>query len=408
MIFYFLFIFLAFILAYVNNNFSKKIFYPGTYLCFIWILFITIHLLYYSFSSYKPLLLSFKSLSYFFFILLFFSFGGLIAKGLFKKNIKEDVKISFSSIFLNTIMLLNIFCLIFYFLKINELTGSYFDLLMFRYYTSVKGVDIGLVKYSLTFTIFSSLVVLTDFYNKEKKRLVVKIRLALMFLLSFTLAFLSASRGTFMFLLISCLGIYSIYNRINIKLVFKTIGITLAIFIIMATLMKKSMPNEHTSKIKYSAIDKVEYLLYSYSSLPLSAFDKFINEPYEITCGEIALRFPKAVLYKMGIVKSTPKELVEEYVKVPDPVNVYTSYYKLIKDFGVIYSFIAMFFFGYLHTYFYNNSRKSFGSLIGFSTLLFPLTMTFFEDNYLSILSTWIQIMLFVYLTNFFVKKEYA
>lgn len=407
MIFYFIFILFSVLLAYINNTFSKKLFYPPAYLCFIWILFIIIHLLYFSFSNYKPNILTFRSLFYFFLMLLFFSLGGVFSKGLLK-NKKPDLKISFPNIFLNTILLLNIVCLIFYFLKIKELTGSYFDLLMYRYYTSVKGVDIGIIKYSLTFTIFSSLIVLIDFYNRRGKRIVAKIRLILIFFLSFSLAFLSASRGTFMFLLIGCLGIYSVYNKINLKLVFKTVGITLTVFIVMATLMKKSMPNEHTSKIKYSAIDKVEYLLYSYSSLPLSAFDKFINEPYKITYGEIALRFPKAVLYKMGIIKSTPKELVEEYVKVPDSVNVYTSYYKLIKDFGVIYSFIAMFFFGYLHTYFYSNSRKSFGSLIGFATLLFPLTMTFFEDNYLSILSTWVQIMLLVYLTNFFVKKEYV
>lgn len=407
MIFYFLFLALTIGIAYVNNSISKKLFYPATYLSFIWILFVTIHLLYFSFSNYKPNPLTFKSLFYFFLMVLFFSLGGMFSKGLLK-NKNPDIKIRFSNTFLNVVVVLNVIFFGLYLLKIKELTGSYFDLLMFRYFRSVQGVDIGFIKYSLTFTIFSALIILVDFYNRLEKRRLTKIRLTMMFLLSFSLTFLSTSRGTFMFLLISCLGIYSVYNKINVKLVFKTTGITLAVFILMATLMKKSMPNEHTSKIEYSVIDKVEYLLYSYSSLPLSAFDKFFNEPYEITYGEIALRFPQAVLYKMGILKSPPKELVEKYVKVPDSVNVYTSYYKLIKDFGIIYSFIAMFFFGYLHTHFYNNSRKSLGALIGFATLLFPLTMTFFEDNYLSILSTWIQIILFVYLTNFFVIKDYA
>lgn len=94
-------------------------------------------------------------------------------------------------------------------------------------------------------------------------------------------------------------------------------------------------------------------------------------------------------------------------MKVPDLVNVYTAYYKLIKDFGIIYSLTAMFLFGYLHTYFFIHSKKSFGSLIGFSMLLFPLTMTFFEENYTSLLSTWIQVILFVYATKFFMKYKY-
>jgi oligosaccharide repeat unit polymerase len=408
MIFYFLFLALTIVLAYVNNSVSKKLFYPATYLSFIWILFVTIHLFFWLFSDNKPFPLSFITLAYFFIVIMLFSLGGLIAKGLNKNNAKPDVKIVFSNIFLNVILLINLLALIFYFIKIKEITGDYFNLLMYRYYTSVKGVDIGVIKYSLTVAIFSLLLILIDFYNKQRRTYFMSFRLVLIFILSFTTAFLSASKGAFMFLLISTLGIYSVYRRINIKLVLKTVGITLAVFIIMATLLKKSMPNEHTSKIEYGVIDKIEYLLYSYSTLPLSAFDKFLNEPYKITYGDIAFRFPKAVLYKTGLTNTPPKDLVEKYVKVPDLVNVYTAYYKLIKDFGIIYSLTAMFFFGYLHTYFFINSKKSFGSLIGFSMLLFPLTMTFFEENYMSILSTWIQVILFVYATKFFIKHKYG
>ncbi|MDP5158432.1 MAG: oligosaccharide repeat unit polymerase [Flaviramulus sp.] len=407
MILYFIFIALTTVIAYINNSVSKKLFYPATYVSFLWVLFVTIHLLYLLFSDRKPFPLSFIVLSYFFLALLLFSLGGLIAKGLHKNNLKADVKTVFSTTFLNVILIVNIFSLIFYFIKIKELTGYYFNLLLFRYYTSVEGIDIGFIKYSLTFSIFSLLLVLIDFYNKERKTYFTSFRLFLIFLLSFTISFLSASKGAFLFLLISTLGVYSVYRRINIKLVLKTVGITLAVFLIMGNLLKKSIPNEHTSKIEYTVFDKVEYLLYSYATLPLSAFDKFLNEPYKITYGDIAFRFPKAVFYKIGLTDTPPKDLVEKYVKVPDLVNVYTAYYKLIKDFGIIYSLTAMFLFGYLHTYFFIHSKKSFGSLIGFSMLLFPLTMTFFEENYTSLLSTWIQVILFVYATKFFMKYKY-
>lgn len=406
MIWYVIIIVLILGVAYVNNHISKEIFYPPLYLSFIWILFLIIHLLYNIFSKYKPFLLSYKTLFYFFLVILLFSFGGLIAKVNIINKSKSEIKIHIPKWTLNLLLVLNISSICFYFLKIKELTGSYFDMLLFRYYTSVERIDIGVLKYSITLAIFSSLLFLIDFFNKDYKNLKSKISLTFILLCSFSLAFLSSSRGTFMFLLISCLGVYSTYNRINVKLIYKVIGVTLIVFIIMATLMKKSMPNEHESNKTYSAIDRVEYFLYSYSSLPLSAFDKFINEPYEISNGDILFRFPKAVLFKTGIVKTPPKQLVERYVKVPDMVNVHTAFYKLIKDLGILYSLIVMFLIGFLHSHFYFNSRKSFSSLIGFSVLLFPLTMTFFEENYISILSTWFQYIILVMITKKIIRID--
>ncbi|TWO33982.1 oligosaccharide repeat unit polymerase [Seonamhaeicola sediminis] len=407
MIFYLFFLILVFVLAFVNNKISKKIFYPPLYLCFLWIFFVFLHLIYNLLLSYKPNVLSAKVLSYFLCVILLFSFGGIIARGLNKNRSNYRVKMVLNKRVLKILFYLNIVFFLKFILTIKSITGSYFDLLLFRYYTSVEGVDIGLIKYSITFAVFSMLLFLTDFYNRDIKSLKLKIRLGVMFLIAFSFAVLSASRGTFLFLLISCLGVYSIYNKINIKLVLKTVGITLAIFITMATIMKKSMPNEHNSSKSYSAIDKVEYLLYSYGSLPLSAFDKFLNESYTITYGDILLRFPKAILYKVGVSDTSPGNLVERYVKVPDLVNVHTAFYKLIKDFGVIYSLLFMFLIGFLHTHFFIGANKSFGKLIGYSTMLFPLTMTFFEENYVSILSTWIQLGLFVYMAKYFIKYEY-
>ena len=108
MIFYILFIVFAIVLAYVNNNYSKKLFYPPLYLCFIWILFVTLHLLFNLFLDHKPNKLSFNALSYFFVVIFLFSLGGLIAKGLKNNKVLSDIKISYRRNFLNIILLLNI------------------------------------------------------------------------------------------------------------------------------------------------------------------------------------------------------------------------------------------------------------------------------------------------------------
>lgn len=398
MIAYLIFIFLSFILIGVNNIISKKILYPPLFFSFLWVFIVAVHFVYSYFSDYSPNKLSYSTLLYFLIVIIFFSLGGILAKGLSKDKFKADVVIDFSVKVLNLLLLLNILFLILFILKAKQITGEYFNLLLYRYYTSVERVNIGLIKYSIPFSVFSSLLVFIKLYNKHHKSRVTKIKIYLVILTSACLTFLTGSRGSFFFLVLSYLGVYSVYNKINIKLIIKSVGIILIVFITMATILKKSSPKAHYVKSEYGAVEKVNFFMYSYSALPLSAFDKFFNEPYDIMYGDILFRMPKSLFYKVGIIDSPPKPLVEKYVNVPDRVNVYTAYYKLIKDFGVIYSIVFMTIVGFVHSYFFLNARKSFKYLIGFSVMLFPLTMSFFEENYVSILSTWIQISFYVIL----------
>ena len=132
MIYYIIFIILTFIVAYVNNKVSKKIFYPPIYLCFIWILFVFLHLLFIVFLKHKPTMLSSLVLIYFFVVIFLFSLGGLIAKGVYR-NVKTQVKrMTFSNKFLATIILLNLYFLGVFIYKIKEITGNNFDLLLFK------------------------------------------------------------------------------------------------------------------------------------------------------------------------------------------------------------------------------------------------------------------------------------
>ena len=146
MIYYIIFIILTFTVAYVNNKVSKKLFYPPLYLCFIWILFVLLHLLYILFLTHKPNMLSYKVLCYFFGVIFLFSLGGLIAKGLSKRVNQPDISLIVNSKIINVIIVLNLIFLVIFMNKINEITGSYFNLLLYRYYTSVEGVEIGVIK----------------------------------------------------------------------------------------------------------------------------------------------------------------------------------------------------------------------------------------------------------------------
>jgi len=326
-----------------------------------------------------------------------FSFGGIIAKGVSKTSSDTQYRFYFNKNIIRAIFLINFIILVIYFNKVKEITGTYTDLRMFRYYVSVIRVDIGIIKYCVVITMFSSILALISYLNNSKSS---KITIVFIILMSFITTFLTGAKGSIFFLILSCLGVYSAFRKINVKLLLKVVTAMFLTFIILATILKKATPDAYSTNREYSAIEKLEYFLYSYSALPLSAFDNFYNQPYEVTYGDILFRFPNAVLYKIGLKDSAPKELVEKYVSVPDSVNVFTAYYKMIKDFGVVYSILLMFIIGFVHSYFFLNNRKRFIYLIGFSTLLFPLTMTFFEENYFSILSTWIQVCLYTIIAN--------
>jgi oligosaccharide repeat unit polymerase len=403
MIWYFLSIFLLIAILRVNNVLSKKILYPPLYLNLLWIVLIIIHLFFLLVSDYTPNKLSFASLLFFTTAVAMFSFGGIIAKGLSKNKNKIELKFYFKNSLLLILCVINLIFLVLYFQKVKELTGNYWDLRMFRYYTSVERVNIGIIKYSVTFSVFISIVTLISYLNKPKSSFSL---LFITLLSTFMITFLTGSRGTIFFLILSCLGTYSAFRKVNTRLLLKVISITLVAFITLATILKKATPNAYYTNKSYSAVEKVEYFIYSYSTLPLSAFDKFINEPYDISYGDIAFRFPMAILNKIGVIDREPQKLVEKYVEVPDKVNVFTAYYKMIKDFGIIYSFLLMLFLGCIHSYFFFNMKRSFKYLIGYITLIFPLSMTFFEDNYLSILSVWIQVYIYTFILERFLICE--
>lgn len=407
MTYYIFFILSCLILLLVNNAISKKLLYPPTIFTFTWTAIILVHLLLSIFSIYKPYVIGLKTLVYILTVLTIFSIGGLLSKALYKKPMNgKGFNFTLKESWINIVLIMNIISLIAFLNKIKQITGSYFDMLMFRYYTSVLRIDIGLVKYSITFTIFSSVLILSYLFSKKMKTTSLVIKTIIILLCGFSIVILSASRGSVFFLIISLLGVYSSFYKLKTKLILKIVGITISLFIVMAVLMKKSMPNEHTSDKNYTFTTRIEYFIYSYSALPVSAFNQFFNEPYEKMNGDLLLRFPKAVLYKAKIIKTPPVNLVEEYVEVPDRVNVYTAFYKFIKDLGVVYSLIMFFLIGIIHTYAYFKSNHSVSFLLLYSFLLFPLIMSFFEENYIAILSTWLQLFFFILFAKYIMVKN--
>ncbi|PYT03367.1 MAG: hypothetical protein DMF60_18625 [Acidobacteria bacterium] len=99
-----------------------------------------------------------------------------------------------------------------------------------------------------------------------------------------------------------------------------------------------------------------------------------------------------AVLRALGF--GTPYvPLVQPYVDIPMPMNVYTVYQPYFKDFG-IGGILTLFPLGLAHGFLYRKAtvRNPHAVYVFlFSLSLFPLSTQVFQDMYFSVLSTWIQ-----------------
>ena len=391
--------------AYFNNFISKKFLYPPTVFSLLWFFVIGVHLVYVKFYNPSPNQLSFKTLAFFTIIPILFTIGGAIAKSLSNTwpEETEPNPVQIKSGYLNAILIISSVALYAFIERIREITRGSFDMRVFRDSISNQGEELGVVQYAVPFILFSMIVHFISFMSNNKLSGWKHVRFYLMIIITVAMCVLSSGRGVFLLLTMALGGIYSTYKRINVKQIFKVVSGLFGVFIFMAVLLKKTMPNKAEKGIAIA--DQLFFLIYSYVCLPLSAFDHFFTNPYDLKWGDHLFRFPKIFLYKLKVISEPPAGLVEGYVKVPDPVNVYTSYFKLVGDFGPLYAMIVMLVFGTIHTLLYFKSKNNLIALILYALLLFPLMMSFFEENLISLVSTWLQYIFLILITKKFVVK---
>jgi oligosaccharide repeat unit polymerase len=145
-------------------------------------------------------------------------------------------------------------------------------------------------------------------------------------------------------------------------------------------------------------IDSLLENLRSYTIAPLLAFSKLVESNPPLGWGENTFRFFIALQHSLGLSNIQPVALIKDYAYVPDSVNVYTVYEVYFRDF--FYSGILippLYLVGHYWLY-----RKAllFGGvwIFYYSASVYPLVMQFFQDQYFSLLSLWIQIVFWYWL----------
>lgn len=175
------------------------------------------------------------------------------------------------------------------------------------------------------------------------------------------------------------------------------------VFLIYAIFLNKGGSSEASVSENLTSVSE-EILFYMFGSFP--AFDHFIHSHYELEYGEYTFRFLYAFLEKISSTDHAPIKLIQEFVYVPFQTNVYTIYRVYVSDFGPFGAMLIIYFIGLIQTYFYLNISKGLIYEFLYAIFLYPLCFSFFDDQYFSILSQWIQYVILGLFNFIFVFKR--
>jgi len=135
-----------------------------------------------------------------------------------------------------------------------------------------------------------------------------------------------------------------------------------------------------------------------YFVAPVAALNYLINLDLPSTGGGYTFRTLLAVLKAMGMGLEVP-DLIQPYPNVKLSANVYTVFSPYYRDFGVAGVALLMALLGLLHGWILIqiNQQRSFLLIVASGILCYALLMQFFQDQYFSLLSQWIQLIGWAY-----------
>lgn len=169
-----------------------------------------------------------------------------------------------------------------------------------------------------------------------------------------------------------------------------------ATFVLVAGLLKKGA-DPHLSVYDNLSLLFENFLTYALGPIP--ALDQILHSTP--ATGEVmSLRFFYAVGKALGLNVYVPS-VVQPYVFVPQPVNVYTFYQPYYEDFHWLGALVAQLAVGLWHGVLYRKATVSQPQAVHvflYGIFMYPLLGQFFADGYIGPLSMWLQ-----YLTLAFV-----
>lgn len=275
-------------------------------------------------------------------------------------------------------------------------------LIQLRYLKNYEDLNYGIYKYIGTLSVFNLGIrfLKTNITRFDKGMLITSV------LLGFLYAVLSTGRTNFFLILIMAFASIIVKNKkIKIFSLIKFFGLGVLSFVLMGVFLNKGGDVDNSISQNFNLM--IDSFL-GYLIGPLCSLDVFVNTSFQLEYGQNSFRFFYAIFYKIGISSTPPSELVESFVHIPYPSNVYTIYKKYILDFGYLGSLYVMSLLGLVTTYLYKSSKKTHSIIIKYAYIIsvYPIIMSFFNEQIFSILSQWIQHLILITIFNYFILKH--
>lgn len=254
-----------------------------------------------------------------------------------------------------------------------------------RYAITYDGEGFGLLSYfSILSYVVSSLTAFS--YRQKKARLG---RLVFSIFVSLSYAYLGSGRTAIMLFLCLMLVPLVISGLTSLRGILFSVFTGASSFVLVAAMTAKGIsPSSNLS----DNIDSFSKSIMGYAFTPLVAFSNLVVSEPPLGWGENTFRFFIAVLHALGLSDRQPVQLVRDYTFVPDPTNVFTVYGVYFRDFWYPGIFVVPLFL-ILHYWLYRKAIRLGGVwLFYYAASVYPLVMQFFQDQYFSLFSMWIQV----------------
>lgn len=411
-----------FLFLFNYNVMGKKVFQPCVLFSFVWFIILVLHFLF-RFTVLPDLFtISVETYSVFFIGVACFSIGAYLVALLPTDNKNQQIEVKAASmqqdLYLSKSLRLIFLSIIIMGLPlyiqaaIKMFVASQIDdfFVGLRTEISYGDTDFGPTKYLITLSFVVFGINLYSYF--KEKNLFNIVLLVLSLLLTLTYAVFATGRTFYLIILALYFGISFFQSkRFAVKKYLGILAIFMAMFIAFGVMYGKGGDKKASNKDNFSESKTVTA---SYFVASLSAFDLEMNQNTDINySGAHTLKFFNLIAQKLSLIpeKKLP-DLLQSFVFVPYSTNVFTFYSPYIKDYGKLYGWFMIGIFGAVHSFLFRRAsqNKNIRYTLYFSFMIYPLLMTFFQDQYLSLLSSWVQIVFyteaFLFLNQLF-KRSY-
>lgn len=247
-----------------------------------------------------------------------------------------------------------------------------------------EGRDFGIFGYLTPLSMIVAMVTAVGFRNRQISFLFFLITLAV----AFFYCYMATGRTYILMLFCFVFMPFFVANIFSKKSLIVASVAFVSIFVFIAGMSSKgvSFDNSFSQNVR-----TFQENIVGYTTAPFVAMSQLFSNFDEPEYGINSLRFFFAVMQKLGLAEVQSVELVKEYVMTPFPTNVYTVYEVYYRDF-LYYGYFIPPLFLLLHFFLYRYSVIKGGRWIMLYTMsTYPLVMVFFQDQYFSLISQWIQ-----------------